>query len=159
MCIYDIAERGIPQGAISVGAVEGEALGRAIREAREAKGLNQTQLARALGVGQSAVSGWETGVRTLDVPALRALERELGVSFGQSGLSADAAYRLGQASGELRAIGRLAEEMARQAFAAADRVAVPTPLAARETGTRAREALKVAESAPPYGAKPKRKRG
>lgn len=142
-----------------MGAVDGQALGLAIRAARDVKGWSQTELAERVGVGQTAVSQWEKGQRTLDVPTLRALEEALGVSFGQSGVSADAAYALGQAAGELRAIGEMASQMARQAFAAAERVAVPTPLAARETGTRARGALKAAESSPEYAVKRKRGQG
>lgn len=105
-----------------------DGLGVAIRQGRKAKGLTQKELGDEFGLGQSAVAAWERGQNAPDGPTLLKLSRILGVSFGQSGLSADAAYRLGQAADELRAIGEMAERMARQAFAAADRVAVPTPL-------------------------------
>lgn len=39
-----------------------EALGRAIAQAREARGLNQSELARALGVTPQAVQKWESGL-------------------------------------------------------------------------------------------------
>ena len=137
--------------------ISGTELGQAIRAARVAQGWNQTQLAKAVGVKQAAVSQWEAGLRTLDVPTLRALEAALGVSFSAGGISADAAYALGQASGELRAIGQMAADMSRQAFAAADRIAEPMPrvVESRETGSRA----DLAAVRPPVGTRRRGRRG
>ena len=47
-----------------------------IRQWREARGLGQGDLARALGVSQATVSRWETGDRPATMPLVRlALER------------------------------------------------------------------------------------
>ena len=47
-------------------------LGYLIRKARDAKGWNQTQLGRAVGIGRATVGGYETG--TLKFPKMSTLE-------------------------------------------------------------------------------------
>lgn len=120
----------------------GKELGAAITRAREHKSLTQGDLAALIGVKQAAVSQYETGVRALTVEKLSAIEDALEVSFGSVGINADAAYALGQASDELRAIGVLAADLSARAFAAADRVAlprvVPSPLEVEAAGRSAR---------------------
>lgn len=48
-------------------------------EAREAAGLNQTRLGKALGKSQSFVSNYERGQRRLDVTEFVLIARVLGV--------------------------------------------------------------------------------
>lgn len=48
-------------------------------EAREAAGLNQTQLGKAVGRSQSFVSNYERGQRRLDLPDLILVCRVMGV--------------------------------------------------------------------------------
>jgi transcriptional regulator with XRE-family HTH domain len=48
-------------------------------EAREAAGLNQTQLGKALGKSQSFVSNYERGQRRLDVTEFVLIARILGL--------------------------------------------------------------------------------
>lgn len=52
---------------------ERAALAEKLRAAREETGLSQRDVAQALGVGQSLVSGLENGQRRLDVVELKAL--------------------------------------------------------------------------------------
>ena len=52
-----------------------------IREAREAAGLTQVELARILGQSQSFVSKMEVGERRIDVIQLRTVCLALGVSL------------------------------------------------------------------------------
>jgi transcriptional regulator with XRE-family HTH domain len=58
-------------------------LGAAIREARQAAGLSQEDLAGALGVRQSSVSQWERGTTAPATPHLLGLFRTLGAQLGQ----------------------------------------------------------------------------
>lgn len=43
---------------------------RKIKQLREANGMMQTDLARAIGVSAAAVSQWEAGTKTPDLPKL-----------------------------------------------------------------------------------------
>ena len=52
---------------------------RLLIEAREAAGLNQTQLGKAVGRSQSFVSNYERGQRRLDLPDLILVCRVMGV--------------------------------------------------------------------------------
>ena len=52
-------------------------------EAREAAGMNQTELGRAVGRSQSFVSNYERGQRRLDLPDLILVCRVIGVEPGE----------------------------------------------------------------------------
>lgn len=52
-----------------------------LREARERRGLTQTQVAETLGQTQSFISKVERGERRLDVVELRAFCKAIGISF------------------------------------------------------------------------------
>lgn len=54
-----------------------------LKKMREAAGLSQQELASRIGVGVTTISRWERGASpaTMTVPQIRALCRELGVSF------------------------------------------------------------------------------
>ncbi|MBR6532044.1 MAG: helix-turn-helix domain-containing protein [Clostridia bacterium] len=54
--------------------------GTTIRRLREAKGLNQTQLADKIGVSSKAVSKWETAKGLPDITLIEPLAKALGVS-------------------------------------------------------------------------------
>ena len=60
-----------------------------IREARQARGLNQQSLAEQIGVSRNTVAGWETGHSRPDlnsvVPLCRALKISLNLFFGVKG--------------------------------------------------------------------------
>lgn len=55
--------------------------GRAIQQARLARGLSQQQLAESLGLHQSTVSQIESGTSTIYLRRLLALARATGVEF------------------------------------------------------------------------------
>ncbi|MFC4564537.1 helix-turn-helix domain-containing protein [Nocardiopsis mangrovi] len=57
---------------------ERKRFGRDLRAARERAGMSQAQVARALNVVQSAVSGWETGVRGMRLDHARLLDDQFG---------------------------------------------------------------------------------
>lgn len=44
-----------------------------LKEKRKAKGLNQTEFAKAIGLKQSVVSAWEVGVQELPVRHAKAI--------------------------------------------------------------------------------------
>lgn len=67
----------------SIYAPEYPVLLRLFREAREAAGMTQVQLAERLGQTQSFVSKIERGERRLDVLQLRSILAEFGVSLPQ----------------------------------------------------------------------------
>lgn len=139
-----------------------DALGAAIRAARNAKGLRQQDLADLLGVRQQSVGAWETGQNVPDAPTLLALERHLGVRFGGDGPDAGSYAALQFARGEFTALAGVAEAMAAQARAAADRLAAVTPPDASRlvaTGTAAHAALDAVRAGrAPGGAAPKSRR-
>jgi transcriptional regulator with XRE-family HTH domain len=54
-------------------------LRRLLTEAREASGINQTDLGKAMGRSQSFVSNYERGQRRLDVPEFIQMCRLLGL--------------------------------------------------------------------------------
>jgi transcriptional regulator with XRE-family HTH domain len=54
--------------------------GARLKQARQAAGLNQTELAHRCGVVQSHISGMERGVRAPSIEMLDALSQALGVS-------------------------------------------------------------------------------
>ena len=54
-------------------------LRRLLTEARDASGMNQTELGKALGRTQSLVSNYERGQRRLDVPEFIQMCRVLGL--------------------------------------------------------------------------------
>lgn len=54
-------------------------LRRLLTEARLASGMNQTDLGKAMGRGQSLVSNYERGQRRLDVPEFIQMCRALGL--------------------------------------------------------------------------------
>lgn len=56
-------------------------LGVVIRDARERRGLRQTDLAAAIHVGLSSVSGWERGTQSPSAAVLPLLARALGVTL------------------------------------------------------------------------------
>jgi transcriptional regulator with XRE-family HTH domain len=56
-------------------------LGMLIRQARERRGMRQTDLAAAVHVGLSSISGWERGTQAPSAAALPALARALGVTL------------------------------------------------------------------------------
>lgn len=64
--------------------------GRAVGEARDARGWSQEELAQRAGVSQSNVSGWESGKWAPDPDAVFAVERALRVKPG--GLSEHLGY-------------------------------------------------------------------
>lgn len=51
-----------------------------IRELRKAIGLNQTEFGKRIGVKQSAITGYETGIRTPLDSVILSICREFGVS-------------------------------------------------------------------------------
>jgi transcriptional regulator with XRE-family HTH domain len=56
-------------------------LGAAIRDARERRGMRQTDLAAAIHVGLSSVSGWERGTQSPSAAVLPLLAQALGVTI------------------------------------------------------------------------------
>ena len=78
-------------------------IGDRIRQAREAKEWNQTQLGNAVGVGQSAVSMWERGNNNVGIEDIKNIASETGadpvwLAFGPEVVPEDearllAAYR------------------------------------------------------------------
>jgi transcriptional regulator with XRE-family HTH domain len=56
-------------------------LGMLIRQARERRGMRQTDLAAAIHVGLSSISGWERGTQAPSAAILPALARALGVTL------------------------------------------------------------------------------
>jgi transcriptional regulator with XRE-family HTH domain len=56
-------------------------IGGAIRHFREKNKLTQAQLAKKVGVGQAAISHYESSRATPSVKVLQKLSRELGVSL------------------------------------------------------------------------------
>jgi transcriptional regulator with XRE-family HTH domain len=66
----------------SIFTEEYRALVELLREARQAAGLTQTDLAQALGQSQSFVSKMEVGERRLDVIQLRTVCQALGTTLG-----------------------------------------------------------------------------
>lgn len=145
-----------------MGGISGTALGQAIRAARDARGWTQTQLADAVGVKQTAVSQWETGGRTMDVPTLRAVERALGVSFGGIGPDADTAFRLGYAMRELDEIREIGERLAEKAKAAAAKLGggalMPASASAVDGETAESEALALSAAQARARRKPRKRR-
>jgi SOS-response transcriptional repressor LexA len=57
------------------------ALGRRLVAAREARGISQADLARALGVSRSAAAQWESGLTAPSTDNLAAAATEVGVAF------------------------------------------------------------------------------
>ncbi len=57
-------------------------LGKKIKQAREALGLNQTELARKMGTYQQRVGHWETGHTRLDPDELKEIAKALDKSPG-----------------------------------------------------------------------------
>jgi transcriptional regulator with XRE-family HTH domain len=55
-------------------------LGEKIRQAREARGLTQADVAKTFGINKASVAGWEAGTSRPDVDKLLGLARALGVS-------------------------------------------------------------------------------
>ena len=68
--------------AKSIHRKEYAALIEAVREARVAAGLTQTQVSTKLGRSQSFISDVETGKRRIDVVELRDIARLTGLSLG-----------------------------------------------------------------------------
>lgn len=62
-------------------ATKKSALGLRITSAREAHGINQTELARAVGVSRSAVSQWEGGVTEPSTAKMRSIALRTGVDY------------------------------------------------------------------------------
>lgn len=57
--------------------------GRAIREAREERGISQESLARLIDVSQTTISNWEYGLYFPKPPELVAISVELGISLDE----------------------------------------------------------------------------
>ncbi len=68
--------------AKSIHRKEYAALIEAVRDARVAAGLTQTQVSQKLGRSQSFISDVETGKRRVDVVELRDIARLTGLSLG-----------------------------------------------------------------------------
>ncbi len=66
---------------VEVGHMDQEKTGKLIRTLRTQRGLTQTALAEAVGVGGKAVSKWERGLGCPDVSLLPTLSRVLGVGL------------------------------------------------------------------------------
>lgn len=66
-------------GHVAMPSRDSAELGRLIRQAREAMGWSQDDLARALNVDRTTVGKWEFGAREPDFATLRALCRLLGL--------------------------------------------------------------------------------
>lgn len=49
---------------------------------RKQKGMTQKELAKKIGVGNTTVSGWETGASSIDIDTLYSVCLVLGVSLG-----------------------------------------------------------------------------
>jgi transcriptional regulator with XRE-family HTH domain len=60
---------------------ESSNLGAVIRDARERRGMRQTDLAAAIHVGLSSVSGWERGTQSPSAAVLPLLAQALGVTL------------------------------------------------------------------------------
>lgn len=58
-------------------------IGQSIKKAREAKGLNQTQLAAAIGAHSTQISLWETGRMFPSILYCISLADELGVTLDE----------------------------------------------------------------------------
>jgi len=59
-------------------------IGEQIRAAREAKGMDQAQLAEAVGAARETVSRWETGVLPISQRSLIAVRSVLGMDTVRS---------------------------------------------------------------------------
>ena len=60
--------------------MDSQRIGRAIREARESRGMTQNELGERIGVGGKAVSKWENGKGLPDISLLESLGGQLGLS-------------------------------------------------------------------------------
>ena len=60
--------------------MDSQRIGRAIREARESRGMTQNELGERIGVGGKAVSKWENGKGLPDISLLARLGGQLGLS-------------------------------------------------------------------------------
>jgi transcriptional regulator with XRE-family HTH domain len=67
--------------AEDIDAAEPNDLGMLIRQARERRGMRQTDLAAEIHVGLSSVSGWERGTQAPSAVILPALARALGITL------------------------------------------------------------------------------
>lgn len=63
--------------------VDSGSIGRAIRGARESRGLTQNELGERIGVGGKAVSKWENGKGLPDISLLESLGEQLGLSVAE----------------------------------------------------------------------------
>lgn len=54
-----------------------------LKTARDRKGLNQSEAAKALGISVSTLANYEIGKTYPDVPAIRRIEALYGVSYNQ----------------------------------------------------------------------------
>lgn len=52
-----------------------------LKEKRKAEGLNQTELAKAIGLKQSVVSAWEVGTQELPVRHAKKIAKVLGCDW------------------------------------------------------------------------------
>ncbi len=71
------------------------ALGRALRDAREATGRTQESVGLAVGLGRSYISDLELGKRRPYAVSVDAIARELGVPCGELWAEADRLRRMG----------------------------------------------------------------
>jgi transcriptional regulator with XRE-family HTH domain len=79
--------------AASAAAPRDKALGLAVRQLREERGLSQEQLARASGLHPTYISGIERGLRNPTWQSIGRLCRALGVKISELAVLAE---RLGQ---------------------------------------------------------------
>lgn len=56
---------------------------RSVKEIRESKGMSQAELGKLVGVKQSAISHYETGIRTPDFLLAKKIAEALEVSIGE----------------------------------------------------------------------------
>jgi transcriptional regulator with XRE-family HTH domain len=101
-------------------------LGAAIKAAREARGMTQTELGRLVGARQTAISAWEIGQNSPTGVDLVRLQRVLGTSFGGSADSPATLQRLNEAAGALHILAAMSRTMAKEA-ARAERAARGEP--------------------------------
>lgn len=63
--------------------INGPSVGTRLRADREALGVSQSQLAKALGVGQDLLSRWENGDRDVPASKVATVARLLGVTVAR----------------------------------------------------------------------------
>lgn len=104
-----------------------KAFGKALREARKAKGWSQKRLGQALNVDQSAVSAWERAVNRLTKVPVDEIEEALGPAICPPGRLRTKLYGVPATPGALQTPRQLVQEI-RRLLGRLERWATDAPL-------------------------------